>query len=87
MLEREDDDDETELQGFVTDFSDPVITVLGVTIDTTDAEFLDDDDSPLSRQEFFAQLTVGSLIDVEGTETDLTTIMADEIQFEDEDED
>ena len=85
ILEREDVDPDTELQGFVTGFTDPAITVLGVTIETGSAVFRDENDVVLSRAEFFNRLEVNSLVKASGQETSSTVIVAEEVEFEVED--
>ena len=86
-LEREDDgDEETILQGFVEDVSEPTLRILGVTIETngnTEFEGLNDDD--LSATDFFASVVVGDLIKAKGIESSDTTIVAEELEFEDDD--
>lgn len=82
IVEREDSDPETILQGFVTAFGDPTITILGVTIETNGAVFRDVDDTVLSRAEFFNQLAVDSLVKAKGTESSSNVINATEVEFE-----
>lgn len=84
ILERDDADSESELQGFVTAVAAPTLTILGVTIETNGStEFEDVDDSPISEAEFFSRVAAGSLVKAEGVETSPTTILADEVEFED----
>ncbi len=83
ILEREDLDSETELQGFVSNVADPTVTILGVTIETSGADFEDADDNTISSVEFFNQVGVDSLVKAEGTESSATTITASEVEFED----
>lgn len=82
ILERDDLDTKTMLQGFVESVSDPTFTILGVTIDTTGAEFQDLNDLPISATEFFNQISVGTLVKAEGIETGDTRITADELELE-----
>ncbi|MCH7894567.1 MAG: hypothetical protein IH907_08670, partial [Proteobacteria bacterium] len=83
ILEREDLDSETILQGFVASASDPTITILGVTIETDGTtEFQDTDDSIITAAEFFSRVQAGSLIKAKGIESSATTIMASEVSFE-----
>ena len=87
LVERDDQDD-TELQGFVTGVSGSEITVLGVTIMTNGAVFRDVDDQAISSSDFFNALQVagggnaGSLIKAKGVETAPRSIMATEVEFE-----
>ena len=85
LVEREDPDSETELQGFVEAFNDPEITILGVRIDTTGAVFRDENDAVLSRSEFFSRLAVNALVKASGTESSAAAIDASEVEFELED--
>ncbi len=82
LLEREDLDSETILRGFVTSVADPVVTILGVTIETSGAVFEDADDNVISSVDFFNQVGVNSLVKAKGTESSTTTITASEIEFE-----
>lgn len=85
ILERKDLDTETELQGFVEAISDPVLTILGVTIETDGTTvFRDVDDSLLSDVEFFNLISIDSLIKASGIESSTTTITAAEVEFESE---
>ena len=83
ILEREDSDTETILQGFVESVSDPSIVILGVTIDTNGSTiFRDVNDSVISAADFFNQVAPNSLVKVSGTEVSTTTISASEVEFE-----
>ena len=83
ILEREDVDTETILQGFVASVSDPTLTILGVTIETNGAtEFQDTDDSIITAAEFFSRVQAGSLIKAKGVESSATTIVASDVSFE-----
>lgn len=83
LLEREDLDTETELQGFVTAVSAPSFTILGVTIVTTGAtEFRDTDDNAISAAEFFSRVAAGTLVEASGIETSAMVITADEVELE-----
>jgi hypothetical protein len=84
LLERDDLDDETELQGFATAVAAPTLTILGVTIETDGStEFEDANDQPISAAEFFSQAAAGSLVKADGVETSPTTILASEVELED----
>jgi len=82
ILEREDPDTRTILQGFVESVSNPTLTVLGVSIDTTGAVFRDLNNNVISAAEFFNEVTVNSLIKARGTETGDTMISASEMELE-----
>jgi hypothetical protein len=84
LLEREDADPETELQGFVTGVSEPSFTILGVTIETNGAtEFRDVDDSPITATEFFSRAAIGTVVKAKGIELSPTTLAAEEVELED----
>lgn len=90
LLERDDTPDvlgeDTELRGFVDDVSQASFTIAGVTIETNgNTEFLDANEVPMTANDFFNVLQSGDLVDVKGTETGQTTIVAEEVEFEAED--
>ncbi len=78
-LERDSDEDESVLKGFVTAISEPTFEILGVTIETNASTEFEDDN-------FFSEVEVGSLVEVEGTEVADTTIVADEVELESDDD-
>jgi len=83
ILEREDFDPDTELQGFVETISDPSFTILGVTIQTDGGTvFRDVNDNVISSTNFFNQLGPNSLVKADGTEVSDTVISAQEVEFE-----
>jgi len=82
ILEREDQDNEAILQGFVAAVNDPALEILGVTISTTGAIFRDVDDTPLTATQFFAQVNVGTLVKARGLETSDTALTATEVELE-----
>ncbi len=82
ILEREDLESVTILQGFVSNVADPTVTILGVTIETNGAIFHDAADNVISSVEFFNQVGVNSLVKARGTESSTTTITASEVEFE-----
>ena len=68
-LEREDPDDDTVLQGFVSSFNEPLIVMPGVIVVTNaSTEFEDAGGNKISAADFFAQLEVNSLVKAKGTE-------------------
>lgn len=85
LIEREDDDENgTELRGFVESIAEPSFVILGVTVETDAAtEF---DDGAGSAAEFFSRLRVGSLVEADGTEIADQTLLAEEVEFEDDDD-
>ncbi|MEO6064624.1 MAG: DUF5666 domain-containing protein [Lysobacterales bacterium] len=55
---------DTRLRGPVQSIASPLITVLGIAIDTTAAAIVDHDGLPMTSAEFFAAVLVDHLIDV-----------------------
>ncbi len=85
VLEREDDEGVARLEGIVDAIADPSLTVLGVTVETdASTEFEDGDEQPISAAEFFSTVQVGDIIEVEGTESSATVIVAEEIELDDD---
>ena len=83
ILEREDFDPDTLLQGFVESVSDPSFTILGVTIQTGGGTvFRDVNDNVISQTDFFNQLAPNSLVKAKGSEVSDTVISAEEVEFE-----
>ncbi|MDH4259347.1 MAG: DUF5666 domain-containing protein [Gammaproteobacteria bacterium] len=83
ILERDDVDTRTILQGFVTSAGAPSFTILGVTITTNGStQFLGINGVPIPSATFFSQATAGTLVKARGTETSATAITADEVQLE-----
>lgn len=83
ILERDDADTESEIEGFVTAVAAPTLTILGVTVQTDGStEFRDVDDSALSEAEFFSRVAAGALVKAKGVETSDTTILAEEVELE-----
>jgi hypothetical protein len=85
-IERDDPDPRRELRGFVTNKAQPNLTVLGVTIVTTDSTLYRDSrgatEEPMTFAEFWAAVQEGSRVDARGTETDTTTLTATEVTLE-----
>ena len=83
ILERDDPDPETILQGFVESVAQPSLTILGVTINTSGGTvFRDEADQPITSLEFFGRVEQGSLIKATGTESSDAVISAAEVEFE-----
>ena len=59
-------DDDIDLQGPVQAASDPNVTILGVTVDTTGVEFDGVGDDKISRAVFFNTVKVGTLVKIQG---------------------
>jgi hypothetical protein len=85
-FERKDPEEDAELTGIVTEVSEPTLTILGVTIQTNGStDFEDANGNPISSAAFFADVKVGSFVEVKGLESGDTTITAEEVEFESED--
>jgi hypothetical protein len=83
ILEREDADPDTILQGFVESIGQPSFTILGVTIQTeAGTVFRDANDNVISANNFFSQVAENSLVKVKGTEISSSVISAEEVEFE-----
>jgi hypothetical protein len=83
IFEREDPRAEAILQGFVESVSGSSFGILGVTISTNGATvYRDADNTVISANQFFNQLTTNSLVKAEGTEISDTAILATEVEFE-----
>lgn len=83
ILERDDADPDTILQGFVETIGDSSFTILGVTIATNGATiFRDAADNVISSGDFFGQVADGSLVKAKGLESSSTVITAEEVEFE-----
>ncbi len=87
VIEREEDSEEgVGLSAPISDIDEAanMITVLGVPVDVSAAEF-EIDDSRVSRSEFFAAAAVDTTVDVEGS-FDGSLIVASQVELDDEEE-
>ncbi|VAW42145.1 hypothetical protein MNBD_GAMMA01-712 [hydrothermal vent metagenome] len=77
--------DESELRGGVTAINQPFITVLGITIDSTNSLF-ELDDNMVDMTTFFAQLQVGMQISIEDAiyDSSTNTLSFGEIEIEEQ---
>jgi len=87
LVERDDFDPTgslTELRGFVAQggANRPTLTVLGVSIDTSEAVFRNANRDPITADDFWAAVSAGSLINAKGTETNTTALTASEVELE-----
>lgn len=83
LAKRDDLDDKTEIRGFVSSIAQPDFVILGVTISTNGSTvFRDVNDGVISDTEFFSQLAVNSEVNVDGSETGDTQMVASEVEFE-----
>ncbi len=77
-------DDDVDLQGPVQASSDPTLTILGVTVDTTGVEFEGVGDDKISRTVFFSTVKVGALVKIQGR-LNGGVVTWREVELEDED--
>lgn len=85
LLERDDPRARTELRGFVQagGVNRPSLTVLGVTIDTDGSTvYRDVSHQVMAVDDFWAQVAVGSLVDTNGAEITVTSLLAEELSLE-----
>lgn len=87
IVEREDVPDvageDTELRALVEAINRPELTIAGVSVDTTGAQFRNVNDVLIDADTFFAAVEVGDLVDVDGFQSGATAISADEVELED----
>jgi len=87
IIEREDIPDvageDSELRAQVEAINRPLLTMAGVTVDTSGAQFRNVSDAPISADMFFATLQVGDLVDADGFQTGQSSLDADEVELED----
>ena len=87
-IEREDTGDTgCRLRGHVASgFGDPLLTIQGVTIDTTGARFEDENDALITTSgEFFDRLTAGAVVEAksdEGNDCQPGALFAEEVSLE-----
>jgi hypothetical protein len=65
-VERRQTNNDVDLQGPMQIVSDPNLTILGVTVDTTGMEFEGLDDGVIGRTVFFNTVKVGTLVNMQG---------------------
>ena len=83
ILERDDPDTETEIQGFVEAADTSSLQILGVAVGTTAGTiFRDENDAILASAEFFKRLQLGDLVKAKGLEIGDAAITAEEVEFE-----
>jgi cytoskeletal protein CcmA (bactofilin family) len=80
-LERNDPDPDSRMRGIVASVSRPGIVVLGVDIDTSGAQFRDENEQSMTADQFFDRLNAGDAIQVDGTWNG-SMLVADEVEFE-----
>ncbi len=85
-VEREDPELETIIQGFVETVGEPTLTILGVTVETNSQTIFRDANDNLfnSATEFFNAVAEGSIVKAKGLEVSSTTVVAEEVELENE---
>ena len=83
-VERKSASSEVSLKGPVTSIAAPTIQILSVgAITTEETDFENSDDRPISASEFFGQLEIGTVIEVDGILTSGNVILTEEAELED----
>ena len=86
-LEREDNDDESSVQGPVTAVAAPDLEIFGVTVQTVaGTEFEDWSEDSVSAATFFSIVTLGDLVKAKGNLIADQVIRAEEVELEGEDD-
>ncbi len=67
---------EVKVRGALTSASNPFITLLGTTIDTTGVSYRSTTGTSLSAAQFFAQAVAGTPLYIEGTQNNTSNILA-----------
>lgn len=81
-VERDDDPFEVFVRGFVQAVSDPDFTILGITIQTNAGTDFEDNDVPITRDDFFDAPPDGRLVEATGVLQN-GVIVAEEVELED----
>lgn len=84
LLKREDMDEqdgEVEISGIVTDFSEPNITLQGVSVTTSDLTEFELPDTDVDAATFFAMLAAGDKIEVSGQYQADGSVLATEVEL------
>ena len=83
-IKRDDPEDIDEIKAFVESVSADSLVLLDVEITTdTNTEYQDTGDTVLSSTEFFNRVAIGDLIEVEGSKTSTTSMLAEKMEFDD----
>ncbi len=82
-LERDEPEDELTLEGALDTVDDPLLTVLGVAVETNaQTDFEDAFDNTISASEFFAMAAAGVRVKIR-LQDQGGTLLAEEVEFED----
>ncbi len=87
LKEKPDDPSEMVLQGPVESAADPIVTILGETVDTTGfdfTQFLGADETPIGRDTFFNTVRPGDVVKAQGT-LPVGTVIWEGVELEDDD--
>ncbi len=83
LVERDDPDAQSELQGFVQAVAQQNFTILGVQIGTDGStSYRNAADAPLTAAQFFAELSAGDLVKAKGIVVGARALQAEEAEFE-----
>ncbi len=70
------DAQDVSADGQITAINDPLIEVFGVVVDTSSSVFFDVNNSPISSSQFFAQIAIGTEVEVEqSTVNEMTNVI------------
>ncbi len=84
-IERRNPEDQVLLQGPVDSVSNPDLVILGVTVQTdSGTQFEDANEILITQAQFFVQVQPGMLVKAKGTFDGTNTIIANEVEIEDE---
>jgi hypothetical protein len=82
-LERDDLDDEVSVRGAVQSNDGVTLVIAGVTIQTTDETvYRDALDLSMDREDFFTAAQLGVEVEAEGQKSDVSVIIARELELE-----
>ena len=84
QIERDDFEQVIELQGYVESIgTNNDLEILGITINTnTVTSYENIDETSMTQSEFFTALTVGALVNAQGTTFSGNALLAEELEFE-----
>jgi len=87
QVERDDAEDEVEIKAPVESVTRPNLQVLGLTIQTDgNTDFEDINETPITADDFFAQVGVATPVQIRGTVLSGNVILASEIELEEQDD-
>jgi hypothetical protein len=77
---------DTELRGPVSTIDRPNLVILGIDVDGSSAVFFDQDNQPISADQFFALVRIGTIVSAEDAsyDPDTGTMIAGKLELEDD---